>query len=528
MYDPLNKIDGEKKDVFVKDGKIVEEADGKTIDASGLIVLPGGVDIHSHIAGSKVNAGRLLRPEDHRKDVVARAKVTRSGVGYTVPTTFVTGYRYATLGYTTVMEAAIPPLGARHAHEELNDTPIIDKGAFVLMDNNYFVLKYVEQKEFDKLKNFVAWLLEATRGYAIKIVNPGGVENWKWGKNVEGLDDKVLGFNVTPREVVTSLVKVNEELGLPHSVHTHCNNLGSPGNIKTTLDTMDAVRGRIHITHVQFNAYAGDDWANMRPGSPEIASYINKHQHATCDMGQIIFGDATTMTADGHWQYRLSKLSGNKWYNSDVEMEAGAGIVPYVFRKKSLANAIQWTIGLEVALLIDDPWKVYLTTDHPNAGLFYYYPKIISWLMNKKKRDETLAEVHKKTPSRTSLASIDREYSLYEIATITRAATAKSLGLKNKGHLGAGADADVAIYEFREDDIEGSFSRAKYVVKDGEIVVKDGEVVKDYQGRTFWVKAGGKVTDEIREVFSKYYTVGLENYPVQDEYLPRQEEISCR
>ncbi|GAI39341.1 unnamed protein product, partial [marine sediment metagenome] len=86
VYDPMNGIDGEKKDLFIKEGKIVEEADGKEIDASGLIVLPGGVEIHTHIAGSKVNLGRLFRPEDHRKDPVLRTGVTRGGVGYTVPT----------------------------------------------------------------------------------------------------------------------------------------------------------------------------------------------------------------------------------------------------------------------------------------------------------------------------------------------------------------------------------------------------------------------------------------------------------
>jgi len=103
VYDPLNGVNGEKKDIFVKDGKIVEEVnerDAKVIDAKDKIVMPGGVDLHSHIAGSKINIGRLLRPEDHRKDVVKRGKVTRGGVGYSCPSTFVTGYRYAEMGYT--------------------------------------------------------------------------------------------------------------------------------------------------------------------------------------------------------------------------------------------------------------------------------------------------------------------------------------------------------------------------------------------------------------------------------------------
>lgn len=527
VYDPLNKIDGEKMDVFIEGGEIVEKAGGETIDASGLIVFPGGVDIHSHIAGSKVNTGRLLRPEDHRKDPIFKTDVTRSGTGYTVPTTFVTGYRYAALGYTTVMEAAVPPLTARHAHEELMDTPIIDKGTFTLMGNNHFVMKYIGEGEFEKLKNFVAFLLKASRGYAIKLVNPGGVENWKWGGNVKNIDEEVKNYNITPREIITNLAEVNEELKLPHSIHVHCNNLGSPGNFETTLKTMDALRKRVHMTHLQFSSYAGEDWRAFSSGAPEIADYINKNKHVTCDVGQVIFGDATTMTADGPWQYTLHKLSGNKWSNGDIEMETGSGVVPYVFKEKNLVNAIQWGIGLELFFMIKDPWRIYLTTDHPNAGPFSNYPKIIAWLMSKKERDEILTRVHKATSSRTTLPGIDREYSLNEIATITRAATAKVLGLKNKGHLGIGADADVAIYKFEEDDIERSFSHAKYVIKDGEIVVKDGRVVKALIGRTFWVDAGGRATDEIRENFSRYYTLNFDNYPVEDEYLLRQDVVKC-
>ncbi|MEM2947538.1 MAG: amidohydrolase family protein, partial [Candidatus Bathyarchaeia archaeon] len=90
IYDPINGINGEKMDIAVKGGKIVEKVNerrAKKIDASGMVVMPGGVDIHSHIAGGKVNSGRLLRPEDHFKDFERKTPVTRSGVGYSVPST---------------------------------------------------------------------------------------------------------------------------------------------------------------------------------------------------------------------------------------------------------------------------------------------------------------------------------------------------------------------------------------------------------------------------------------------------------
>ena len=101
VFDPKNGINGEKMDIAIKDGKIVEKVNArkaKIIDATGLTVMPGGVDIHTHIAGGEVNTGRLVRPEDHVKDVVRKTALTRGGTGYSIPSTFVTGYRYSKMG----------------------------------------------------------------------------------------------------------------------------------------------------------------------------------------------------------------------------------------------------------------------------------------------------------------------------------------------------------------------------------------------------------------------------------------------
>ena len=75
---------------------------------------------------------------------------TRGGVGGSTPTTFITGYLYAGLGYTTVNEAAVPILSARHTHEELRDTPIVDKSACVLMANHEILLDQLEAGELER------------------------------------------------------------------------------------------------------------------------------------------------------------------------------------------------------------------------------------------------------------------------------------------------------------------------------------------------------------------------------------------
>jgi formylmethanofuran dehydrogenase subunit A len=549
IFDPLNDIIGEKGDILISNGKIVAEnknRDIKVVDATGMVVMPGGVDIHSHIAGSKINAGRMLRPEDHRKDVVKKTKITRSGVGYSCPSTFITGYRYAQMGYTSVLEPAMPPISARHVHEEMADIPLLDKAAYTLFGNNLFTLKYVKAGDSEMLKAFILWLLRATKGYAVKIVNPGGVENWKWGKNVSGLDDLVINYEVTPRQIVTSLAKANEELGLPHTIHLHCNNLGVPGNYETTIETMEALKsikpksGRkttVHVVHCQFNALDGDTWANVRSGASKIAKYVNSHEHVSIDIGQVIFTDTTTMTGDGPWQFRLSNLSGNKWVNKDVEMEAGAGIVPYTYKKGNPANSIQWAIGLELALQVYDPWRVYLTTDHPNGGPFIFYPKVITWLMSRASRNEMMLEINKACMRRTNLANDYREYTFNEIAIVTRAATAKAVGLTNKGHLAPGADGDISVYDInplnwapsKYRDLEKAFTLAKYTIKGGELVVKDGEILSTPPGSTYWIDSAAPNEDElVKDVeadFKDYYSINFRNYPVEETYLPMSHPI---
>ena len=133
--------------------------------------MPGGVDIHAHIAGPTVNAARKLLPEEHRADVLERTAITRAGSGGTVPSTFATGYRYALLGYTTVVEAATPPLAARHTLAELRDTPVIDALFLVLMGNNLPIFELI-RSEPARVREAIAWWLQATGGYGVKLVNP--------------------------------------------------------------------------------------------------------------------------------------------------------------------------------------------------------------------------------------------------------------------------------------------------------------------------------------------------------------------
>ena len=189
------------------------------------------------------------------------------------------------------------------------------------------------------------------------------------------------------------------------------------------------------------------------------------------------------MTADAPVSAVLHEITRGRWVNADIEVETGCGIVPFAYRERNYVHALQWAIGLELFLLSRDPWRIVLSTDHPNGGSFLSYPRLIRLLMDREFRNEQIGRVNKQAMKRTVLLDdLDREYTLEEIAIITRAGPARLLGLRDKGHLGVGADADVTIYDDRADR-EEMFSTPRYVIKDGHAVVEDGELRETGPGR---------------------------------------------
>jgi formylmethanofuran dehydrogenase subunit A len=529
VHDPANGVDGEVRDVCVEDGRIVAElpAGVPTLDAKGMVIMPGGVDIHSHFASSSCNHARRLIPDEHAGDPARAPRLAesdgaspRSGTGGSVPSTFTTGYRYAGLGYTTAFDAAVAPLMARHSHAELDDTPCVDGGIFVLLGNDEYMLRQVERGERARARDYAAWLLQSTGGYAIKIVNPGGVEAWKTGqRNLSAIDEALNGRRITPRAILENLADAANELHLPHPVHIHANNLGRPGNAETTLASMQALSGRrAHFTHLQFHCYGGRDGKGWSSAARTVIEYVNAHPEVSTDVGQVMFGPAMTITADAPVEYLLYKSSGRRWTNVDVELETGCGIVPLNYKDKAAVSALQWAIGLELFLLSGDPWRVVLSTDHPNGGSFLSYPALIQLLMDRSVRDERLKAANPKLLAGSALMDgIAREYTLNEIAIITRAGPARLLGLRQKGHLGPGADADITIYS-RDPDIAKMFATPRYVLKGGALIVEEGELRRAPTGRRLRVAPGfdDAIVPDVRHHFEAFSSISFANYPVQD------------
>jgi len=323
---------------------------------------------------------------------------------------------------------------------------------------------------------------------AIKVVNAGGISAFKFNQRKLDVDDLHPYYRISPRQIIATLTRAVHELGVPHPLHVHCSNLGIPGNIDSTLATIAAAEGRpIHLTHVQFHSYGTEGERKFSSAAQRIAEAVNAAPNVSIDVGQVVFGQTVTASGDTMAQYRnVGFAQPHKWALMDIECDAGCGVVPFKYRDQNFVNALQWAIGLELFLMVSDPWRVFLTTDHPNGGPFTSYPHLIRLLTDRSFRNDMLATIQPDAAAQSALKDIAREYSLYEIAIMTRAGPARLLGLRDRGHLGAGAAADIAVY--REDaNREVMFATPAYVFKDGALVSRAGRVTAVPVGGTHFV-----------------------------------------
>jgi formylmethanofuran dehydrogenase subunit A len=525
VIDPAHGRDG-IGDVWMRGGRIVDAPSGatradQTHDATDRIVMAGAIDIHSHIAGANTNTARLLLPEQHRASVPRPIETPLSSAGWS---TFETGCRYAEMGFTTVVEPAVAPHHALHAHLELADTPIIDKAILAVLGNDDFLLGLMRAKDgAAAVRDYVAWTLEASRALGIKVINAGGAAAFKANARAFSLDDVVPWYGITSRDIVKALQHAVHDLGVPHPLHVHCNNLGMAGNAETALATIAAAEGLpLHLAHLQFYGYGKDGERGFSSAAPRLAEAVNGAKNVTIDVGQVMFGQTVTISSDVLRQFNArGQARPRKWVIFDGDSNGG-GIVPYHYRANDFYNALQWAIGLELFLLIEDSARVFFTTDHPNGAPFTTYPEIFALLMSRDLRAEWIARLPPAAMAMTTLPSIRREYSLGEIATMTRAAPARLLGLSDRGHLGAGAVADIAVYA-DGDDRAKMFRSAALVFKDGDLVVRDGKVTHYRFGRALTVapEHDAAIARRMTDYYDKRYGLPDDFIKVPDHAVGR-------
>jgi formylmethanofuran dehydrogenase subunit A len=521
-------------DLWIKDEAIVDAPPGgqadRTIDASGCIVMAGAIDIHSHIGGGNVNTARLLLPEQHAAHRPRPAATPLSNAGWS---TFETGCLYARMGFTTVVEPAMSPGAALHTHLELADIPIIDKATLAVLGNDDFLLSMIrDDASPDMIDDYVAWTVASTRALGVKVINAGASAAFKENVRSFSFDDLVPSYGVSSRKIVKTLQAAVGRLGIPHPLHVHCNNLGLPGAADTAAATIAAAEGLpMHLAHLQFYGYGTEGRRRFSSAAARLAELVNGSPEMTIDVGQVMFGQTVTISLDVMRQF-LAKGSAHPKKSVIHDGDGnGAGIVPYRYRK-DFYGTLQWAIGLELFLLIDDPWRVFFTTDHPNGAPFTVYPKLFELLMSRNARSEMASELSQPALKLSTLAAIDREYTLEEIAIMTRAAPAKLLGLTDRGHLGAGAIADVAVYR-RGKDIARMLGAAAFVFKNGDLVVKDGEITHYRWGKALRLNppTDRAMVRRLEDFHQRHYGMSLDWFAFPDSAIQRETpfgDVSCR
>jgi formylmethanofuran dehydrogenase subunit A len=532
VIDPEHKRD-EVGDVWISNGRIVDApADPRnveTIDAKGCVVMAGAIDVHTHVVGANTAAARILLPERYAD--IEKPMTEWTGAPFDV---FSTGALYAAMGYTLVVEPAVAPSDAIATHAELECVPYVDRAALTVIGNDDILLGLLRDKASSStIRDYVAWSLKTSRAIGAKAINPGGVAALKENVRKFDLDDVVPEYGVSARQIGNALRHAVGDIGVPHPLHLHTCNLGLPGSADTAVATIESAEGLpLHLAHLQFYGYAKEGDLGMSSGAVKIAEALAKHKNVTADIGQVMFGPTITISSDVLTQFNSRRRAKpKKWIVRDGDSNGG-GVVPLTYRAKSKINAMQWAIGLEMFLLIDDPWRVFLTTDHPNGGPFTAYPDLIALLMDRGVREAAIAALPADAMKATSISQLTREYTLSEIAILTRAAPARLLGTKDRGHLGTGAVGDVAIYRDKADKAE-MFRAAEWVLKDGAVIVRSGEPLAVRYGRTLQIEPeyDPGITRHVHSLYEKRWGVPPDTFSVPAELLREAspfEVVPCR
>jgi formylmethanofuran dehydrogenase subunit A len=523
VYDPLHGVDGEVRDIWLDGERIVDPPlnpeKHAVMDARGSIIAPAGVEIHSHVAGTALNAARLFLQGEPK------------ALHGLLPSARRAAEDYVRLGYTTVFDAAMPVLFAKSSHADLDQMQGVDRGVYALMGDNTLLLQTLAKGNTGEIKDLLAWLLRISGAYAVKLVNPGGGIAWKAGKPAPSLDEQIGVGDLTQRRVIQRVVEMVNAMGLPHPVHLHAGRLGQPGNWKSFCETARALEGqRAHLCHIQFYAYGDDGHHGYTSAAEQVVKCLAPLKRVSMDVGEVIFGNALAVSADTSGLSMLRAALRSPWFSRQIEGEGGSSALPLEYLSRDPSSAVQWATGLELMLRFPDPMRMFLTTDHPNGGPFTAYPQVIEWLMSRPARMEGLRQIHGDAKQKTGLHEITREYSLGEIFAMTSAGPAQVLGLTDRGHLGAGALADIRCYE-KNGNIKDMFANPAWVMRRGNVVLKHGKKSGDpAPGHTLAVRPAWNADRQMafHQALGERLSIRPENYGLgADHEQQKFQEVPC-
>lgn len=536
VFDPINNIEGEIKDILIENGKIVEKFtnknDLKEIDAKGKTVVPSAVDTHTHIASQQVNWARLLGSENKEFQDIWKG-LTLENIAKS----------YISNGYTFILEANVFPSLSKQTIFDFKRLLVLDK-AFLLNTSNLWALELEFQRgKVEEGAVFLSDLLDKVKGFGFKAYNPFEAEYWNWKKVRKSLTEKGRLFNFTPMDVYENLTKFVESLGLPHSIHAHIegyesalskenlvlilNKIKSLGLKPNTNNSLEIKRSQIfHLAHA--SAYNSDG------DNSELIKFFNENHDFDMDLGFIGFDKLNPLiTSDRHLVNNLiSSENAYKLIRSSVESEGDSFVTLRKFSKKKGSDCILWANAIDLALNIT-PWQMQFSVNYPNYANITNVPEIATWLMSNKARESFMKDMDADFLKDNSLSSNDKVLTFNDFVILTRSSPAKSLGIGSiKGNLGLGADGDLNVLNLNLNDVDvlKDVETLKKALENIEFVIKSGEIIKNQEifnmngsGKIFW--ASGKAEKEDsklvltkkKEFYQKYYSIFYDSYDLTIE-----------
>ncbi|MFX0040535.1 MAG: amidohydrolase family protein [Promethearchaeota archaeon] len=537
VFDPINDVNGEIKDILIESGKIIEkfssEKNIREIDAKGKTVIPAAIDIHTHVASQQVNWARLLGTNhDLFKEIwrgLTLKNIARS---------------YISSGYTLIVEANVFPSLAKQTIFNFKQLPVLDK-AMLLNVSNFWPLELEFQRgKIDDMAVFLSDLLSKTYGFGFKVYNPFENETWNFRELKDNLSQTGRLYNFSALDVYENLVKCNEALGLPHSIHAHIEGYETEvgkNNLFTLLEKLSSLNlgtqqnsnlntkreQLFHIAHANTYAPNGDN--------KKFTDYLNENQEYDIDLSFIGFNKINPLiTSDRRFIHSMftEEILNNphKLISSALEFEGDSFVSIRNFNKDDYHDCVLWANAIDLALNVNNKFQISLTLNFPNYANISDIPEIATWLISKDARDNLMKDMNKDFLKNHSVVNNDKILSFSDFVCLTRASPAKSLGLGSiKGNLGVGADGDINILNIDINEIELSqdhkllkkaLSELEYVIKEGNIVKKQGNIRFDLEGPIFW--SNGKINIEGREYiltkkkefYQKYFSMFYDSYKI--------------
>ena len=437
VIDPYNNIDS-KLNIVIKDGKILEitpyEISGeKNIDATGLIVCPGFIDIHMH-------EDMYHNEEDYLDEWIAKSMLNMGvttciggncGINLTEPLTYLDAVDRLKLpvniglmaGHTNIRECVVENSN-KYNPIQTDDIKKIMYTAREYLEGGCFGISYGIR--------YVPGITELELIEVSKACKP---------------ENKIINAHVRDdaKNIIWAtkeFIKVGMKLDIPIQ-NSHIGSMGGYGQMKELLRLLDSVKSSgLDITSDCYPYYA----FSTRIGETTYDDGFLERYNIDYDSIEISEGKYKGQRCTKNIFDELRK-------NSPDTITVG-----HVMNEKDIDMAI-----LHPNVMIASDGFLHNEQGHPRAaGTF---PRLIDKYVKTGK------------------------LSLYDAINKMTTMPAKKLGLSNKGNLSKGSDADITIFSYDEIKDNATFDNPikkpdgiKYVLIKGSVALKDGEIVNGKLG----------------------------------------------